>query len=127
MNVENTVDISGIDVLPVLPSLDFRQTRDFYANQLGFECSDACGGEYLVVRRGRLELHFWQCEDPTFCENSSVFFRLDALDELQEDFRSRGVEPVSGFDGDERLAARFHIRDPHGNVLLFGRKIYAGV
>lgn len=122
MNVESGVDIGRVEVLPILPSLDFQQTRDFYAGRLGFEVSDK-GGEYLVVRRGRLELHFWQCEDPTLCENSSVFFRLDAFHALFDDFRRRGVEPVSGFDADEDDVTRFHIRDPHGNVLLFGRRL----
>lgn len=129
MNAINPVDLGGVDVTPILPSLNFSQTRDFYVDALGFEQQPAACEEYLVLRRGRMVLHFWSCDDPHMAVNSSVFIRSDSLTPLYEEFVARGVDGlvrIEDEDGDEKIA-RFYIRDPHGNLLLFGRRETAGL
>jgi len=129
MNAINPVDLGGVDVTPILPSLNFSQTRDFYVNALGFEQHSPGCDAYLVLRRGRMVLHFWNCDDPHMATNSSVFIRSDSLTPLYEEFVARGVDGlvrVEDEDGEEKIA-RFYIRDPHGNLLLFGRRETAGL
>jgi len=68
-------------------------------------------------------LHFWNCSDPHMAVNSSVFIRSDSLNPLYEEFRARGVEGLMRIENEEcGQIARFYIRDPHGNLLLFGRR-----
>lgn len=123
MNAITPVDLGGVDVTPILPSLSFSQTRDFYVNALGFEHHPAACEEYMVLRRGRMVLHFWNCSDPHMAVNSSVFIRSDSLNPLYEEFRARGVEGLMRIENEEcGEIARFYIRDPHGNLLLFGRR-----
>jgi hypothetical protein len=124
MNAITPVDLGGVDVTPILPSLNFSQTRNFYVDALGFEQQAAPCEEYLVLRRGRMVLHFWSCDDPHMSMNSSVFIRSDSLDPLYEEYLARGVEGLVRIeDGDcDGKVARFYVRDPHGNLLLFGRR-----
>lgn len=123
MNAENPVDFTRVDVLPILPSLNFSQTRQFYVEKLGFEAVEGVCEEYMSVRRDGLELHFWNCQDPSLCESSSVFFRSDSVWQLFDDFDSRGVELTRHIDEFDRPIDKFHVRDPHGNLLLFGRRL----
>ncbi|MDH4442192.1 MAG: glyoxalase [Rhizobium sp.] len=119
MSAQHTVAEPILKVVPILPSLDFSQTRDFYVHNLGFEELYAACDDYLVIRRGGLELQFWLSDDPMQCQNSSVFFRSEALHAIYRDLCDRGIEAVvpSGSDGEQM---RFHVRDPHGNLLMFG-------
>ncbi|MDH4414464.1 MAG: glyoxalase [Rhizobium sp.] len=111
-----------LNVVPILPSLNFSETRKFYVGTLGFEDVGLDGLDYLVVRRGCMELHFWLSDDPLQCQNSSVFFRADAPTEIYRDFCDRGIEAIRPSDdcGESGGGVRFHIRDPHGNLLMFG-------
>ncbi|MCJ7997773.1 glyoxalase [Rhizobium cremeum] len=123
MNAENPVDFNRVDVLPILPSLNFSQTREFYVEKLGFEAIEKTCDEYMGVRRDGLELHFWLCQDPTVCDSSSVFFRSENVWRLFEDFDGRGVEITRHVDENDQPVDKFHVRDPHGNLLLFGRRL----
>ncbi len=125
MNAINPVDLGAVDVTPILPSLNYDQTCDFYVNTLGFERQPEVCEDYLVLRRGRMVLNFWRCDDPHVAVNSSVFIRSDSLTPLYEEFVARDVEGLGRIqceDYQEGQVARFHIRDPHGNLLLFGRR-----
>ncbi|KQW29145.1 glyoxalase [Rhizobium sp. Root274] len=119
MNAQQPAARSILNAVPILPSLNFSETRNFYVDTLGFEDVGLDGLDYLVVRRGGMELHFWLSDDPLQCQNSSVFFRANAPGEIYRDFCDRGIEAIRPSDtcGGEM---RFHVRDPHGNLLMFG-------
>ncbi|PYB73269.1 MULTISPECIES: glyoxalase [Rhizobium] len=119
MNAHQPVAQTVLNAVPILPSLNFSETRNFYVGSLGFEDVGLDGLDYLVVRRGGMELHFWLSDDPVQCQNSSVFFRAHAPIEIYRDFCDRGIEAIRPSEtcGGEM---RFHIRDPHGNLLMFG-------
>lgn len=119
MNAQQPVATTILNAVPILPSLDFTETRNFYVDALGFEDVGFDGLDYLVVRRGGMELHFWLSDDPMQCHNSSVFFRADAPTEIYRDLCDRGIEPIRPTDTCES-GMRFHVRDPHGNLLMFG-------
>jgi catechol 2,3-dioxygenase-like lactoylglutathione lyase family enzyme len=56
-------DPDRIEVLPVLPSLDIAETLAFYRDQLGFAKIVHQTPDYLILRRGEMELHFWLTDD----------------------------------------------------------------
>lgn len=116
MDTETPVDIDDIDVLPILPSLNFQETRNFYVDTLGFDEREAPADDYRFFRRGRMELGFWYCSDPFMATNSSVLFRADAIESLYNEYRSRGAA------GNMQSEDKFYVRDPHGNVLMFVRR-----
>ncbi|MBR0554832.1 glyoxalase [Ciceribacter sp. L1K23] len=122
MNEMSRADFSEVDVMPILPSLNFSQTRDFYVNALGFEQKPVACEDYIVFRRGRMELQFWQCEDPLMSSNSSVFIRCNSVSSLYEELVARGIDGVMRTAEDDGGIARFYVRDPHGNLLLFGQR-----
>lgn len=127
MNAEQPVAKTSLNAVPILPSLNFSETRNFYVDTLGFEDVGFDGLDYLVVRRGGMELHFWLSDDPLQCQNSSVFFRSEAPTEMYRDFCDRGIEAIRPSDtsGECGESLRFHIRDPHGNLLMFGGTVSA--
>ncbi len=118
MNVQPPVAKTILNAVPILPSLNFAETRNFYVEYLGFEDVGFDGLDYLVVRRDGMELHFWLSDDPLQCQNSSVFFRSDAPTEIYRDFCDRGIEAIRPADCQDG-SIRFHVRDPHGNLLMF--------
>jgi catechol 2,3-dioxygenase-like lactoylglutathione lyase family enzyme len=124
MNRTDLAITKSFDVVPILPSLNFTETRDFYVTHLGFEEVGADCDDYLVIRKGVMELHFWLSDDPFQCQNSSVFFRSNAVSEIYTALRDRGVEAVRPLD--QMHEVRFHVRDPHGNLLMFAGSTPAG-
>lgn len=125
MNDQQPVEQMLLDAVPILPSLNFSETRDFYVDALGFDEVGFNGLDYFVVRRGGIELHFWLSDDPLQCHNSSVLFRAEAPSELYREFCDGGIEAIRPLEDSKACAqtVRFHIRDPHGNLLLFGAVI----
>ena len=114
-----------VEVLPLLPSLSIAETRDFYRERLGFdeivyECAD-----YLILRRdfaGRgMELHFWATDDRRLCEASGVYIRGGGIDALHAEFAARQVPKLSPMTLRPWGMEEFYVRDPHGNILKFGR------
>lgn len=118
MNAQQPIATTILNAVPILPSLNFRETRNFYVENLGFEEVGLDCLDYLVVRRGGMELHFWLSDDPLQCQNSSVFFRASTPSEIYRDFCERGIEAIRPSDA-EGEDIRFHVRDPHGNLLMF--------
>jgi hypothetical protein len=47
--------------VPILASLDITTTVRFYTQDLGFTCRFESQGEYAILQRGSIELHFWPC------------------------------------------------------------------
>ena len=114
-------DPDRIEVLPVLPSLDIAETRDFYAGQLGFAELVLETGDYLIVRRPGMELHFWLTDDRTLCERTSVYLRSGAIADLHSEFSARAVPGLTPMSVRPWNMEEFYIHDPHGNLLRFGR------
>ena len=107
------------ETIPVLPSLDIDETAAFYRAQLGFETiyQDL---DYLIVRRNRMELHFWKTDSKTLPENTSCYIRGGEIVLLHAEFSARGVPRLSSFDVRPWNMKEFYIHDPHGNLLRFG-------
>ena len=121
MNAMLSVDLDLVDVMPILPSLNLQETRRFYTQSLGFTEVETGCQDGLGLVRGRIELHFSHCADPYLVNNSSVFLSCDNVERLYEDFQRRGADGLVKVIDDDEKTVSFHIRDPHGNILLFGR------
>lgn len=111
----------ALDVLPVLPSLNISETRDFYGAKLGLEEVVYEDPSYLILRRPGIELHFWLTDNRTLCENTSVYIRGGSIDQLHSEFSRRGAERLSEMAVRAWDMEEFYVHDPHGNLLRFGR------
>ncbi|WP_095087480.1 bleomycin resistance protein [Mesorhizobium sophorae] len=106
--------------IPILPSPDIEATRDFYRDKLGFGVVEPEMDDYLIVRRGDIEIHFWKSDDRKLPEVSSCYIRGGEVPALHAEFSGRGVRQLSPFTVRPWNMKEFHIRDPHGNLLKFG-------
>lgn len=72
--------------IPVPASLDIVEARNFYVGQLGFT-SDYAEGDYLIIKRDDMEIHFWKTADRQFPENTSCYIRGAQVPALYDEFR----------------------------------------
>jgi catechol 2,3-dioxygenase-like lactoylglutathione lyase family enzyme len=114
-------DPDRIAVLPVLPSLDIAATLAFYRDQLGFAKIVHQTPDYLILRRGEMELHFWLTDDRSLPEKTSVYLRGGGIAALHAEYRTKGVSRLSDMEVRPWNMEEFYIHDPHGNLLRFGR------
>lgn len=106
--------------IPVLPSPDITESRDFYRDKLGFEIISPEMDDYLIVRRGEIEIHFWKSDDRKLPEVSSCYIRGGEVPALHAEYSARGVEKLSPFTVRPWNMKEFYVHDPHGNLLRFG-------
>ncbi|MEL6202376.1 MAG: VOC family protein [Pseudomonadota bacterium] len=119
----NSATSDGLKALPVLPTLNIRETIQFYQGELGFDAMVFGDEHYLIVRRGEIKLHFWLTTRRDFCENSSVYIRGDAIDALHAEFSLREDIKIMPLMDREWGMREFYVNDPHGNLLRFGREL----
>ena len=111
--------------IPVLASLDLAQSRAFYTEKLGFKAEQY--GDYLIVRRDAMEIHFWLAPDRIHPEHTSCYIRGGQVPALYEEFSRAGIgenvidgERISDFQVRPWNMKEFYVWDPHGNLLKFG-------
>jgi hypothetical protein len=94
---------------------------DWYAS-LGFRT--ATYGDYAIVKRGRLCLHLWQCEDRHIAENTSCYVELEDVDTLHAEWAALdlGAGRLEDTPKDQpgHGMREFHLWDPAGNLIGFG-------
>lgn len=76
--------------------------------------------DYLIVRRGEIEIHFWKSDDRKLPELTSCYIRGGEVPALHAEFSARGVERPSPFTVRPWNMKEFYVHDPHGNLLRFG-------
>lgn len=103
---------------PILASLDLAETLRFYRDQLGFD--GQLWGDYAILRRDAMELHFWLAEDRIHPEHTACYLRGGQVVALHAEFAARGVPGLSAFEVKPWDMKEFAIIDPHGNLLRFG-------
>jgi catechol 2,3-dioxygenase-like lactoylglutathione lyase family enzyme len=113
-------------VAPILGSADLRATQAFY-ERLGFEQAGLWPGEYLIVGREGVSLHFFLSAslDP-WRSDSGCYLYVDDADALFAEFASVGL-PVEGIprlhgspeDTDYGLR-EFAMVDADGNLVRIG-------
>jgi catechol 2,3-dioxygenase-like lactoylglutathione lyase family enzyme len=124
MNREITED-DRVEVMPILPSLDIAETRDFYRDYLGFDTIVYEAGDYLILSRmfagHRMELHFWLADDRALCEKTAIYIRGGGIDALHAEFSAHNLPKLTPMTIRPWNMEEFYVFDPHGNLLKFGR------
>ncbi|MEM7490142.1 MAG: VOC family protein [Pseudomonadota bacterium] len=116
-------------VCPIMPSCDFDATAAFYTS-IGFEEVYRLEGQYLIVNRDRIELHFFL--HPTHRPEASdhgAYIRPDDVDAISAEFAALGLPSDHGFPRfmpaeDKPWGMReATVWDPDGNLLRIGQEI----
>lgn len=104
--------------IPILASLDLAETLAFYSEHLGF--TGERWGDYAILRRDAMEIHFWLAPDRIHPEHTSCYIRGGQVAALHAEFSARAVPGLSPFEVKPWDMKEFHLIDPHGNLLRFG-------
>ena len=111
--------------IPVLASLDLKQSKQFYEEKLGFKTE--LFGDYMIAKRDNMEIHFWLADDRIHPENTSCYIRGGQVPALYEELSKKdigvstiGGERISDFQVRPWGMKEFYVWDPHGNLLKFG-------
>lgn len=92
------------------------------------------GGDYAIVRRGKLTLHLWKCGERMIAENTSCYTEIGTLGEL-ESLHAEWIRKSheAGFapgrieskprDKPGHGMREFHVWDPAGNLIGFGAEL----
>lgn len=103
------------------------ETLDYY-KKLGFWCDYTMG----FVEREGLNLIFHESKNvdaicpnnPTHSENAvDAFVIVEGVEELYEDFRSKGAEFLYGLRTNKYQMREFAIKDPQGYTIGFGESL----
>ena len=108
--------------IPVLASLSIAQSAAFY-EKLGFDVITF--PDYAIARRETLEIHFWLCDDPKVCENTSCYIRVSDVDSLYAEYAANNLTSIKFGAPQEKPwgLKEFYIIDNCGNLLKFGQII----
>ena len=116
-------------VAPILPSRDLPATLGFY-ERLGFEGQGHWPGEYLIVRRGQIGLHFFHCSDlDPGTSIAGCYLYVDDADALHAEYLQlglpgEGIPRLHGAPEDTDYGLReFGLVDPDGNLLRIGSPV----
>lgn len=105
--------------IPVLPSLDLKQTAAFYT-RMGFDQTVYEAEKYLILRRDRIEIHFWLTDDRKLCENTSCYIRGGQIVALHEEYEAAKIAGLKPLQLRPWNMLEFYVIDPDGNLLRFG-------
>ena len=108
-----------IDATPVLASLDFEETIEFYGN-LGFTLRVRTS-DYLILQRDGVSLHFWACTDRHVSENTAAYLYTADADALYADFAPHVKKGLRAPETRPWGIREFSLNDPHGNQLRVGQ------
>jgi catechol 2,3-dioxygenase-like lactoylglutathione lyase family enzyme len=116
-------------VAPILPSRDLAETTAFY-EQLGFERATFFPGEYLIVNRGEVWLHFFPAPDvDPWSSIAGCYVYVADADALYSEYAARGlpgegIPRLQGPPEDSDYGMReFAVVDPDGNLLRIGSRL----
>ena len=106
--------------VPILASLDIATTVEFYTELLGFTCRFQSPGEYAIVQRDAIEIHFWPCDDANIASNTACRVAVSGIAALYEEYSAQGVLRHDCELHDTPWGTReFEVFDPHGNLITF--------
>lgn len=112
--------IDFVAAVPVLASLDIRRSVDFFAARLGFTILYAAQGEYGIVSRGAVQLHFWACGDPAIAAATGRRVGVANIEALYAHcVREQIVHPNGPLHTTPWSMQEFAILDPDHNLVTF--------
>jgi catechol 2,3-dioxygenase-like lactoylglutathione lyase family enzyme len=112
--------------IPILPSRSLNDTLAFY-QRLGFDGKIHARGDYAILTRGTVELHFFIHRELRPAESSAgCYIRVSDVDTIYRAFASAKL-PAKGIPRQDTLADKpwamreFAIVDPDGNLIRIGQ------
>ncbi len=109
-------------IAPVLPAFDISETSTFFRNKLKFNTINY--GNYLVVRKDRIEFHYYLWQGKETFTTSCCFIYDDNIEDLYAAFSSLGIiQPASNKWNNSWGKREFQVKDNNGNVLRFGEEV----
>ncbi len=118
-------DTDFVAAIPVLASLDIRRSVDFFASRLGFAIVYASQGEYGIVSRGAISLHFWACKDPAIPSATSCRINVRNIESLYAHCSGQGITHPNSPLHATPWNTEFAIVDPDGNLVTFSTPLSA--
>lgn len=113
---------------PKLPMRDLNQTKDYYLNALKFE-ELGNYGDYLIVGKDNIEIHFLQFKELDPKENyGQVYIRTNDVDELYKKLLENkiSIHPNGHIENKPWGQREFSLLDPDKNLLTFGQSLDLG-
>jgi len=113
------------DINPKLPMRDKIATKEFYLNKLRFsEIADY--GDYLLVAKDNIEIHFFEFKDLDPKENyGQVYIRTNDIDTLYQTLLENkiSIHPNGHLETKPWGQREFSLLDPDNNLLTFGQSM----
>ncbi len=109
-------------ICPKLPSRDINKTKKYYINDLHFK-EESDYGNYLIVSKDNIEIHFFEFKDLNELENyGQVYIRVGNIDNVYRDLVDRGIKihPNGKLKSQPWGQKEFSLLDPDHNLLTFG-------
>lgn len=114
------IELEFISATPILASLDIEKSVDFFASKLGFTKIHVAQGEYGIVGRGKVFLHFWACGDKYIAEATSCRVQVSGVRDLYEHCcQETIVHPNAPLSEKPWGTLEFAVLDPDGNLITF--------
>jgi hypothetical protein len=110
---------------PKLPMRDKVLTKDYYLNSLGF---DDIGdyGDYLMVRKDNIEIHFFEFKKLDPKENyGQVYIRTNDIEAYYQWLLNNkiSIHPNAPLQTKPWGQMEFSLLDPDNNLLTFGQTL----
>lgn len=113
------------EINPKLPMRNKTLTKEFYINKLEFiEIADY--GDYLLMRKDQVEIHFFEFKDLDPKENyGQVYIRTNDIDRLYQVLLDNKiyVHPNGYLESKPWGQREFALLDPDNNLLTFGQNV----
>ena len=127
MTLQGTQRMQPHDIaIPVLPSRSLNDTLAFY-RRLGFVGEIHAHGNYAVVTRGTVELHFFTARELVPSESSAMcYIRVADAEDIYREFSSavssrRGIPRVDALEDKPWGMREFAVVDTDGNLVRIGQ------
>ncbi len=105
-------------IAPILPALNISATDLFYRGKLKFLTHHY--GNYLVVKKDQMEIHFFEWADPVNFVASSCYLFDDNILDLYTKFSSMdAIFPKGDLKTNIWGKKEFQVIDNNGNILKF--------
>ena len=112
--------------IPILPSRSLSDTLTFY-RQLGFEGEVHGYGDYAILTRGTVELHFFTYRDLVPAESSAMcYIRVSDVESIYRAFAlaelpRKGIPRQDALEDKPWGMREFAIVDPDGTLIRIGQ------
>jgi catechol 2,3-dioxygenase-like lactoylglutathione lyase family enzyme len=112
--------------IPILPSRSLNDTLTFF-RRLGFEGTIHSHGDYAILARGTVELHFFTHTELRPAESSAMcYIRVSDVESIYQAFAlaqlpPKGIPRMDAIQDKAWGMREFAIVDPDGNLLRIGQ------